>query len=113
MTDITWKITNLQCSPRINSYDNVVVVAQWSCIATGEKDDGTVTVSTEGMCSIPFIEPEDASTFIALESLTEQQVLDWCWQYGASKEAIEAQSEGKLAAIINPPITSVPLPWSV
>lgn len=111
MSDITWKITNIQCSPSIGSYTNVVVVASWACVGSTQQDEITVSTSQDGMCSIPFVEPEDPSTFIAVESLTEQQVLDWCWAYGVNKTSIEEQVNAKVDSIINPPLVTVSLPW--
>lgn len=112
MSTITWKITNLQCSPRIYAYNNVVIIANWMCSITDQQNNKPVTANVEGFCTIPFIMPEDEGSFTEFESLTEQQIIEWCWNSGINKDLVEEEASNKLNAIIAPQIITLDLPWN-
>ena len=84
-----------------------VVDAGWRCTGT-EKDQ---TASVYGTCS--FAAPANTDgTFAPYSSLTEEQVLSWCWASGVDKDATEAAVKTQLDALINPVTTTPPLPWA-
>jgi hypothetical protein len=44
--------------------------------------------------------------------LTQEQVLGWIWSSGVDKDATEAAVNNQLQNLINPPVVTLPLPWS-
>ena len=100
---ILWLIERLLVKPAEGSETNVVITADWRCNGSQESFSGTCY----GSCSF---QPPSGS-FTPYEDLTEQQVLDWCYENGVDKNAIEANVLFQIANQINPPIVSLPLPW--
>lgn len=74
--NITWTIT--QCD-RLTS-DDFITVAHWTATAV----DGDYTASVYSTCSW-----SDGSPSIPYASVTEAQVLAWCYASGVDKEATE------------------------
>jgi hypothetical protein len=62
----------------------------------------------KGECEIIY---DQNSTFTPYESLTEQEVLDWIWNNGVDKTAIENGIDQSIENQINPPYDHLPLPW--
>ena len=52
-----------------------------------------------------------SSSFIAFNSLTQEEVLNWVWTNGVDKTAAEAAVAQQIENQKNPPITTPPLPW--
>ena len=100
---ILWLIERLLTKPVEGSNTDVVITADWRCNGSQESFSGTCY----GSCSF---QPPSGS-FTPYEDLTEQQVLDWCYENGVDKNAIEANVLFQIANQINPPIVSLPLPW--
>jgi hypothetical protein len=104
-TQITWVIEGMQCKPQEGDLADVVITAFWRCNGVDEQFNATVY----GSCS--FSAPGDPFTPYA--DLTEEQVLDWCWDSGVDKDATEANVEQQIQSQINPPVVTLPLPWAV
>ena len=103
-TQYNWSISRLDTVPSEDGLTDVVVTAHWQC--TGTQEDYSAQVY--GTCSFTL----DASKpFIPYDSLTLQEVLDWCWVSGVDKDATEANIDTQIANQINPPIIVLPLPW--
>ena len=100
---ILWLIERLLCKPLEGSNPDVVITADWRCNGTDETYSGTCY----GSCS--FAPP--SGSFTPYEDLTEQQVLDWCYENGVDKTAIEANVTAQIENQINPPVVVLPLPW--
>ena len=100
---ITWKIEALDVKPTEGNLTDVVITAHWRC--NGEQDGQATSVYST--CS--FSQPGDP--FVPYQNLTEQQVLDWCWDSGLSKEGVELSVAQQLEVLIAPPVVSMPLPW--
>ena len=100
---ILWLIERLLTKPVEGSETNVVITADWRCNGTDETYSGTCY----GSCSF---QPPTGS-FTPYEDLTEQQVLDWCYENGVDKTAIEANVTQQINDQINPPVVTLPLPW--
>lgn len=103
MTTITWIIEWMQCKPTEGSYTDVVINAGWRC----NGQDGIYAATSYGSCSFPA--PTD--NFTPYPDLTQDQVLNWCWQNGVDKTAAELSVQQQIDNQINPPVISPPLPW--
>ena len=100
---ILWLIERLLVKPTEGSNIDVVITADWRCNGTDETYSGTCY----GSCSF---QPPSGS-FTPYEDLTQEQVLDWCYENGVDKNAIEANVSLQIENQINPPVVSLPLPW--
>ena len=100
---ILWLIERLLVKPTEGSNTDVVITADWRCNGTDETYSGTCY----GSCSF---QPPSGS-FTPYEDLTQEQVLDWCYENGVDKNAIEANVTLQIENQINPPVVVLPLPW--
>lgn len=98
----TWKIESLETKPNDGEYENVVITAHWRCI--GAEDD--YSTSIYGSCGIS----SPSGTFIEYSDLTEEEVLEWCFEKIEKKE-IEENVISQINALKNPPVINIPLPW--
>jgi hypothetical protein len=103
MNTITWSITAMNCSTTEQNPDTVII-CHWTCSGT----DGTYNASIYSTCSVP----SPTGSFTPYSSLTQEQVLGWCYANGVDKSATEAAVEAQLQAQINPPVVTPALPWS-
>jgi hypothetical protein len=94
--EITWTISQLERQ----TSDGLVTTAHWRCTAV----DGDVSVSNNG--TVGF---ERGDTFIAYDSLTETQVMDWV-KDKLEVESIEAGLQSHINAQKNP-TTATGVPW--
>ena len=101
---ILWLIERLLCKPVEGTLTDVVITADWRCNGSQESFYGTCY----GSCS--FAPP--SGSFTPYEDLTEAQVLDWCYENGVDKTAIEANVSLQIENQINPPVVALPLPWA-
>jgi hypothetical protein len=99
MTTTTWTITQTDYLVA----DGFITTAHWTASAV----DGTYTAGTYGTCSFAAATPS-----IPYASVTQQEVLDWCWANGVDKDAIEANLAAQIALLKNP-VQKSELPWSV
>ena len=100
---ILWLIERLLVKPTEGSLTDVVITADWRCNGTDETYSGTCY----GSCSF---QPPSGS-FTPYEDLTQDQVLQWCYENGVDKTAIEANVSLQIENQINPPVLTLPLPW--
>jgi hypothetical protein len=100
---IIWLIERLLVKPTEGSLTDVVITADWRCNGTQESFSGTCY----GSCSF---QPPSGS-FTPYEDLTQEQVLQWCYENGVDKTAIEANVTAQIQNQINPPVVVLPLPW--
>jgi len=103
MPTILWIIERLLVKPTEGSLTDVVITADWRCNGTQDQYSGTCY----GSCS--FQPP--TGEFTPYDELTEAQVLNWCYENGVDKTAIEANVTQQIDDQINPPIIAPPLPW--
>ena len=101
---ISWLIERLLTKPVEGSNTDVVINADWRCNGSQESFSGTCY----GSCSFA---PPTGSGFTPYEDLTQEQVLSWCYANGVDQAAIEASVTAQIQNQINPPVTSLPLPW--
>jgi hypothetical protein len=100
---ILWIIERLLVKPTEGSLADVVITADWRCNGTQDNYSGTCY----GSCS--FQPP--TGEFTPYEDLTQEQVLNWCYENGVDKTAIEANVTQQIENQIDPPVVTLPLPW--
>ncbi len=93
----TWKI--VQCD-RLTA-DGFITTAHWTCNAV----DGDYTSSVYSTCSFASATPS-----IPYNSVTEAEVLNWCWANGVDKDATEASLASQIALQKNP-VSATGVPW--
>ena len=110
--NISWIIERLLVKPTEGSLTDVVITADWRCNGTETTGSGDTEQTYTGTCygSCSFATP--TGSFTPYNELTEQQVLDWCYQNGVDKSAIEANVTAQIESQINPPVVVLPLPWA-
>jgi len=96
----TWTIATLERELS----DGGVIVAHWRATDV----DGDYSASAYGTCGFSP-DPSDPS-FVAYDSLTEAQVLQWCWDNGVDKDATEASLAAKIETDKNP-VSAAGVPW--
>jgi hypothetical protein len=101
---ILWIIERLLVKPTEGSLTDVVITADWRCNGTQDQYSGTCY----GSCS--FAPP--SGEFTPYDQLSEAQVLNWCYENGVDKTAIEANVTQQINDQINPPVVTLPLPWN-
>jgi len=99
MVTYTWTIT--QTDYLVS--DGFIQTAHWNCTAV----DGDHTASAYSTCSFASATPA-----IPYNSVTEQEVLDWCWNNGVEKEATEVSLAAQIELMKNP-VVAQGTPWSV
>jgi hypothetical protein len=92
-----WKI--VQCD-RLTA-DGFIQIAHWTATAT----DGDYIAGSHGPCSFAATTP-----VIPYASVTEQEVLGWCWTNGVDKDATETSLAAQIEMQKNP-VTATGVPW--
>ena len=100
------------CKPTDGSLTDVVVTAGWRCNGTETAGTPEVTYNATSYGSCSFPQPAEGGTFTPYASLTQAQVLGWCYANGVDKTATEAAVQTQIDSQINPPIVQPPLPWA-
>lgn len=106
----TWSITKMFCIPDLSGQLNVVVNIEWKAVATESSGGKDYVAEQSGIIGSGFT--PNITDFTPYNQLTEQQVLDWVWSNGVSKDGTELTLQGDINNQINPPIVTPPLPWS-
>jgi len=68
-----WSVSKLRVIPQLDNKTNVVSVVEW--FVQGTDDVNLITASASGIRSFVL-----GDTFAPFDQLTEQQVLDWCFE---------------------------------
>ena len=95
----TWTIATLER----NVADGGVTVAHWRVT----EEDGDFSASSYGTAA--FTPDATASNFLAYDSLTESDVLEWVWE-SVGQDTVEAALTAKIEADKNPTSGSG-VPW--
>ena len=98
MSTIVWNISQLDRQ----TSDGFVTTAHWQATAT----DGDYSASVYSTCSWQAGTPT-----IPYNSVTMQEVLDWCWASGVDKDATEASLLAQIELQKNP-VKATGIPWS-
>lgn len=107
MPTYSWIIERLDCYPERDGHADVVFTAHWRLNA----QDGEYGASGYGTVGLTY---DPAAPFTPYAQLTQAQVVGWVQAaLGAEQIAqMEAALAQAIAAQINPPVVSPPLPWS-
>ena len=97
---MNWTIGTLER----NLADGGVTVAHWRVTEV----DGDYSASSYGTCG--FSPDASDPSFVAYDSLTEAQVLQWCWDNGVDKDATEASLAANIESQKNP-VSAAGVPW--
>ena len=100
---ILWIIERLLVKPTEGSLTDVVITADWRCNGTQDQYSGTCYGSSSF--------PAPSGSFTPYPDLTQDQVLQWCYENGVDKTSIEANVTLQIENQINPPVVTLPLPW--
>ena len=92
----TWKIAQLD---RLTA-DGFITTAHWTVNAV----DGDYSASAYGSAGFT------GELTIPYASVTEAEVLDWCWANGVDKDATEAALAQQIELQKNP-VTAAGVPW--
>lgn len=109
MTTNIWKIS--QCDRELA--DGGITTAHWRVNAeqtVGTGDDAvTYTATSYGTCG--FTPDPESGDYTPYDSVTEAEVLGWCWANGVDQEAIQESLQAQLDAKITP-TTGSGTPWA-
>jgi hypothetical protein len=103
MTEITWKINNLERQ----TSDGLVFNIHWGAYATEASNDSEKPYGA-GIYNTQTLE-RDGDSFVNYDTLTEETVLGWLWTK-VDKEAVEAALEAQIEAQ-KAPVSANGLPW--
>ena len=95
---INWTISTMEREVS----NGFVTTAHWTCNAV----DGDYTASAYSTSSWASGTPT-----IPYDSVTMQEVLDWCWASGVDKDATEASLLAQIELQKNP-VTATGVPWA-
>ena len=98
MTTFNWQVTQTDYLVA----DGFIQTAHWTATAV----DGTYTASAYSTCSFATATPS-----IPYASVTEQEVLTWCWNNGVDKDATEASLAQQIELLKNP-VSAAGVPWA-
>jgi hypothetical protein len=93
----TWTITQTDYL----TADGFITTAHWTATAV----DRVYTASVYSTCGFATATPA-----IPYASVTEAEVLDWCWANGVDKDAVEASLASQIELKKNP-VTATGVPW--
>jgi len=102
-----WIVEQMNSYPEKDGYTDVVFTVYWRINA----NEGNYNATNYGSVGVT-LDPE--ATFTPYSELTQDQVVGWV-QSAMGPELvadIEAGLAGQIAALINPPVVTLPNPWS-
>ena len=105
MITYTWDIFRLDCAPSENGLTNVVKTIHWILQA---QDENGVSASINNSYPLPSPTPEG---FTDYSTLTEEIVIGWL-ESNLDVGYLHTYLANEIASKYNPPITSLPLPWT-
>lgn len=90
----TWTILGVKCISSYDGYSDVISEAQWGCFGQ-ELGSNDVWYSAEqsDWASFTYIPGEP---YTPRNEVTEEQILQWCWDGGVDKLAVEAEVQAEI-----------------
>ena len=101
-----WTVAQLDAYPTYENHTDVVFTVHW-------RMDGTDDVYTAGVYGSVGLTLDPEATFTPFADLTEAQVIGWV-KDAIGEEQVASYEENvanQIAALINPPVVTPPLPW--
>lgn len=98
MTTFNWKVP-------VTDYlvaDGFITTAHWTCTAI----DGEYSAHAYSTCSFATATPT-----IPYANVSEQDVLNWCWENGVDKTATETSLQSQID-LLKTPVKATGAPWS-
>jgi hypothetical protein len=108
MKEYKWLINSLDCIAKKEEMINVVTLVHWSRLVKQYVNDKVFEVSIFGTmtCATP-----SETDFTAYPDLTFEQICEWL-EKGLNVSEIDANLDYQINKVINPPIITLPLPWT-
>lgn len=105
MTTFVWTVTSMYTMP--DPTPDYVVLANYNVVGT----QGDIVASTQGSAQFS-VNPEQVD-YIPYADLTEAIVLGWIQSEQNVVVNTEANIQGQIDSVLNPPVTpqNTPLPW--
>lgn len=107
MTTITWKVEKMECIDGGLGADKLVQKVWYTVNATETVDGETYTGQTDGFVEIKPV----GETFTPYADLTEETVIQWCWDNGIDQITAEQVVADQVAKKKNPVSVVVESPW--
>lgn len=104
----TWAVAQMDAYPELNGETDVVFTVHWTLTAT----DGAGVTSIYGAA---YVQVAPDAPFTPYPDLTQDQVIGWVKTSLGDEQiaAYEANVTKQLADLINPPVITPALPWSI
>ena len=103
----TWTISTMERHIGGDN-DGGVIVAHWRVNESETVGEETYSARAYGTCS--FTPDASADDYVPYADLTEEMVLDWCWDADVDKDAVEAALTAKIEEQ-KAPTTEDGVPW--
>ncbi len=103
-----WKVSQLDSYPTLGDHINVIFNVHWSVRAV----DGEYEASVYGAQQIVY---DEARAYVPYEELTEPMIIDWLKATLSVDDRVTGIEEALAQNIENqrnPPVVTLPLPWS-
>lgn len=106
-----WKILQMTTNPSLDGLTNVVVSATWSVEAENvdNSNPDMANIITSAVGGITNFNKPNLIDFTQYSDLTEEQVLEWVWSSGVSKDGVESKLSKKVTSNQD---AVLPNPWS-
>lgn len=107
MTTYNWQIVSMPAYSQIDGQSDVVFQVNWRCQAQ-DGSFGEYSAVANGSVPVTYTA---GSPFTPYADLTQEQVWGWI-NPSIDRPAIEADLQATIDAQKNPPVVTLPLPWS-
>jgi hypothetical protein len=104
----TWVVASLDCYPSYEAQTNVVHKVEWVC--TGQTStEPTVSSSITNSINLFYVEGQ---SFTPFNELTQETILNWIWNSGVDKNAVQQDVDRQIENIITKISNKQKLPWA-
>lgn len=104
----TWIAERLDCYPTYENESDVVFTVHWRHNAA-DAQAPEYSATRYGACGVTYVVSQPYTPYA---DLTQDQVLGWIWDSAVNKEETQAALDTAIAAQLDPPVISPPLPWT-
>jgi hypothetical protein len=104
-----WVIESTDRYFTYETQNNVIFNVYWRCFANDNLSPVPNIASISGVCSLPYV---STNNFINYADLTQEQILEWLWNFGVNQTEIQSQLDSMLVTKLNPTIIKQELPWA-